>query len=145
MPDALADVRLALADHPRGAELASLLSAAYDRGRRAEEHAADLEREVWALAYIVAEVLDGQSPNDVVDDLPSDARRRVIAVRHGSGPLSFINPSDQFGRLPTAPPRASVMRRRVRVYDAAAAPDDDRRRPAPRVIEGSFTTSNDGV
>lgn len=137
--DVVSDVRLALADHPEGEELASLLCAAYERGANAEGKVEELEREIWALAYIVAEVMDGARPNDVVDDLPHDVRRRVIAVRHASGPLSFIKPSDQFGMLPKAPPRSSVMRKRVRVYEPDAARPDEHW-PARHVIEGTVTS-----
>lgn len=77
-----------------------------------------VEREANALAAVVADVLNGRAVDDVVDDLPHDARRRVIAYRHQSSPMAGVSAQDQFGRLPVVPPRASVMRDRVRVWDA---------------------------
>lgn len=100
-----------------GEELAALIVDARDRAKRAEERQEKTEATMHALAWIVADLMDGAEIDDVVDDLPSDARRLVIACRHESGPLGFAPPRDQYGPLPRVPARASVMRSRVRDID----------------------------
>lgn len=121
----------ALHEHPQGEELMSLLMASYDRGRRAEEDRDKHDATAWAFAYIVGEVLDGRPIEEIVDELPDDARRRVIAVRHQGSPFSVFAPRDQHGRLPRPPSRASVMRERSRVYDGHVVLDQ-------REIEGTI-------
>ncbi|WP_375483313.1 hypothetical protein [uncultured Jatrophihabitans sp.] len=90
-----------------------------DRGQR-------LDDDVWAMAYVVAEILNGRDPATVVNDIPVDVRRRVIAVQHRTGPFRGLPASDQHGPLPTPPARASVMRNRVRTIDDRSSLPDAR-------------------
>jgi len=113
----VARVLRALDGVPDGEELAQLIVEARDRAKRAEERQEKAETTMHALAWIVADLMDGAEPDDVVDDLPSDARRVVIACRHQTGPFAGTSPHDQFGPLPRVPSRASVMRSRVRTID----------------------------
>lgn len=119
-----------------GVALAQLFRESADRGQQEKRRADKLEREANALAAVLADILDGQAVDDVANDLPHDARLRVLAYRHQHG-LGRIGarPSSQFGRLPTVPPRASVMRKRERVIDVdVVVADDDPARvmsPAP--------------
>lgn len=105
-------------------------------GKAADRSAANardgFEREANALAAIVADLMGGAHPDDVVDDLPHDARRRVLAYRHRNGPYAGIGSRDQFGPLPTVPPRDSVMRDRVRTIDVEIVDED----PDRLTIEG---------
>lgn len=110
---------------PVGRDLVALFATAAEQGTRAQRAATyerdkrrTLEDEANALAAVVADLLDGKNVDDVVDDLPHDARRRVLAYRHQTTPLlGGFAPRDQFGPLPKVPPRASVMRERVRTID----------------------------
>jgi hypothetical protein len=107
-----------------GVDLVALLTEGHKRGQRAEQserraldQAERIEREANALAAVLADLMDGAPIDPTVDDLPYDARRRVLAYRHQSAPIARFVARDQFGRLPQVPPRASVMRDRVRVVD----------------------------
>lgn len=110
---------------PAGQDLVAIMLEGAKQGQRADaeakrarELADELEREVWALSYVLGEIMDGRKINDVVDDLPPQTRRRVIATRHGASHIGRITASDQHGRLPVPPPRAGLMRERVRTIDA---------------------------
>lgn len=108
-------------------------------GRKADRDAAarrdTYERQANALAAVVADTLEGARVDDVVDDLPHDARRRVVAYRHRLSPMRGVPGRDQFGPLPVVPPRVSVMRDRTRTVDAEVVRDEPRRRDVP-AIEG---------
>lgn len=105
---------------------------------------AEVEAEANALAATVADVLDeaardGAVPvytiDPLVDRLPHDARRRVLAYRHAAGPFGPLGARDQFGPLPKVPPRTRVFRQRERTIDGDVVDD----RPAdvePYSIEG---------
>lgn len=130
---------------PEARDLAALFAEGARRGREETARADRFEREANALAAVVADLMDGAQINETVDDLPHDARRRVIAYRHKSGPVNWAHPMDQFGPLPTVPPRASVMRDRIRVVDQEPEPY---RRPRsddaePLIIEGVVVASDD--
>lgn len=117
-------------------EDAEILADLFRRAAGKREALARIEREANALAAIVADILDGQLPNDVVDDLPHDARRRVIAYRHRGSFFDRMGTAgrDQFGPLPKVPPRTSVMRERARTIDVDPVPDREEREPF--TIEG---------
>lgn len=106
---------------PEAADLASMIQVVSTRGLHAADRAERVEREANALAAVVADLLNGADVNAVVNDLPHDARRRVMAYRHATIAAAFAplapTPRDQFGRLPEVPPRAAVMRDSVRVVD----------------------------
>lgn len=121
-------VKRALVEIEDGPEIAQLLIDARDAARRAEQRADELREKIekdeattHALAWVVADLMDGKPVDDVVDDLPSPARRLVIAARHQGLSIGWIKPSDQFGPLPYIRPRVSVMRSRVRLIDVEPA------------------------
>jgi hypothetical protein len=130
-----------------GRDLDAINQAAAEQGRRdradahrAHELAEAADRDAWALSWVLAEIMDGLAGSEaqrvvdgIVDDLPRDVRRRVIAVRHSRGPHSPFAPRDQFGRLPVPPPRAAVMRERVRTIDVELPdrPEDEIARIVP--------------
>lgn len=132
---------------PEARDLAALFAEGARRGREETARADKLEREANALAAVVADILNGVPVDDVVDDLPHDARIRVIAYRHQGSPFAeSFRGVTQFGELPRVPPRASVMRRRVRVVDqegpARTRPPRDSA-VGPLIIEGVIVASDD--
>lgn len=110
-----------------GKALLFLFKAASDHGRTAESKVAGLEREANALAAVIADLLKAATVDEplrqivdlVVDDLPPDARNRVNAYRHQGSAFPGAGAWTSRGdRLPTVPPRVSVMRERLRTIDA---------------------------
>lgn len=126
-----AEIARVIADQPYAEEITDLLQRAKAKGDVADERAKKAEAETWALAYILAEIMDGAPVDPLVDDLPSEVRRRVIAIRHASSFFGRAPAQDQYGSLPTPPPRASVMRSRVRDIDVEPEPQAMRRWSKP--------------
>lgn len=106
--------------------LLELFATASERARSAERELRSEREAMFALAVLIADVLDGRPINP--SQLPAHARRVVIAYRHQSGRLAGVPATDQFGALPVVPPRASVMRDEYRIVDLDVEPD-------PRIVD----------
>lgn len=159
-PEAEQAVQRAVAGNGTPAD-AEILADLFRRasGKRADRQAASraevLEREANALAAVLADVVHDAAVDDrdtsaidicnrYIDDLPRDARRRVLAYRHRRSRYLFLRSADQFGPLPDVPARDSVMRDRVRTIDVEPAPDEPTA-PARAAIEAVVVDVRDTV